>query len=227
MDNKMTDKEIKKALECCKDGGNRCDECPYGIDDCLTDNDESILLKDALDLINRKDIKIAELTEEINRQQVEIENLNIELQAMRNAANQYQIENERLLQKLQQPQSEAVKEFAERVKDLFSPEDEVREEINNLVQEMVGDNVYEMTCKDCLSEPSCSLMLKQIYQNKPEECPYFKNKAIPVGVVQCKNCEFVHFNVESCTYHCKRRGYFSEEVESTDFCSNGKEKTTR
>ena len=108
MDNKMTDKEIKKALGCCKDGGNRCDECPYGIDDCLTDNDESILLKDALDLINRKDIKIAELT-----------------------------------------------------------------------------------------------------------------------VVLCKNCEFVHFNVESCIYHCKRRGYFSEEVESTDFCSNGKEKTTR
>ena len=105
MDNKMTDKEIKKALECCKDGGNRCDECPYGIDDCLTDNDESILLKDALDLINRKDIKIAELT-----------------------------------------------------------------------------------------------------------------------VVLCKNCEFVQFDSNNCTYRCKRRGYFSEEVKETDFCSSGKRK---
>ena len=129
MDNKMTDKEIKKALECCSEVDN-CEECP------LCESCNRKVFNYALALINRKDIKIAELAEEINRQQAELERLKIELQAMRNAANSYKIENERLLQKLQQPQSEAVKEFAEKVKDIFSPEDEVRQEIDNIAQEM-------------------------------------------------------------------------------------------
>lgn len=87
----MTDDEIKKAALNCSNGC-RCDDCLYDERGCrglVTD-----LLK-----IN-------------NRQQAEIERLKIELQAMRNAANSYKAENERLLQNLQQPQSEAIKEFS-------------------------------------------------------------------------------------------------------------------
>lgn len=127
----MTDNEIIKALKCC---GNivdsTCKECVYH----ETYNASCVvrLMRDALDLINR--------------QKAEIENLNIVLQAMRNAANSYKAENERykgfiklLEADVKTAKSEAIKEFAEKVKDLFYPEDEVREEINNLAQEMVGN----------------------------------------------------------------------------------------
>lgn len=40
-------------------------------------------------------------------------------------------------------------------------------------------------------------------------------------VVRCKDCRFCHYNAESGLYHCRRRGYFSEEVQENDFCSYG------
>ena len=43
-----------------------------------------------------------------------------------------------------------------------------------------------------------------------------------VEVVRCKDCEYCILNTSSGIYHCKRRGYFSEETEETDFCSYGK-----
>ena len=49
---------------------------------------------------------------------------------------------------------------------------------------------------------------------------------IPEMICRCENCQFVHFNKDSCTYHCKRRGYFSEEVKPRDFCSYGQRKDT-
>ena len=49
MSNKLTDKEIVKALECCGSNAYLCGECPYKrIDNC-----ELKLSADALDLINR------------------------------------------------------------------------------------------------------------------------------------------------------------------------------
>ena len=78
--------------------------------------------------------------------------------------NRQKAENERLLQKLQQPQVEAIKEFAERLKEIMCQEneiyiscaknmlskdfqrgyeeknDDVIKHINNLVKEMGGDN---------------------------------------------------------------------------------------
>ena len=47
-----------------------------------------------------------------------------------------------------------------------------------------------------------------------------------VEVVRCEKCKFVHFNSDSCRYHCKRRGYYSEEVKTTDFCSYGERRDT-
>ena len=62
------------------------------------------------DFVDRKDCVI-------NSQKAEIESFNVELNAMRGAANSYKLENERLLQKLQQAKSEAIKDFAERLKE--------------------------------------------------------------------------------------------------------------
>lgn len=53
----------------------------------------------------------------INRQRAENERLNVELKAMRGAANSYKLEYNRLLQKLQQAKSKAIKEFAKFIID--------------------------------------------------------------------------------------------------------------
>ena len=55
MDKKLTDSEIKKALECCvgDNDGKNCFDCPlWEIDDC-----QEQLLLDALGLINRLQVK--------------------------------------------------------------------------------------------------------------------------------------------------------------------------
>ena len=63
-DNKLTDKEIIKALECCKrDFSMRnCLDCPYNKEKsakCM-----SFMIEDALDLINRQQAEIEKLNEE-------------------------------------------------------------------------------------------------------------------------------------------------------------------
>lgn len=61
-----TDEQIIKALECCAVSETKCDECPYYPEACLTDDYESIFLKDVFDLINRKKAKIESLKQIIN-----------------------------------------------------------------------------------------------------------------------------------------------------------------
>lgn len=70
----FTDNDIKKGLECCKeaDTPKDCKECPFAK---YKDTCEKEMAESALDLINRYEAKIAELTEENNRQQAEIERL--------------------------------------------------------------------------------------------------------------------------------------------------------
>lgn len=104
----MTDNEIIKALECCCTlNGVGCRNCPqYDIHSAMCVKN---LIRNTLDLINR--------------QKAEIEGLNVELKSMRGAANSYKLENERLLQKLQQAKSEAIKEFAEELEYFVLNED--------------------------------------------------------------------------------------------------------
>lgn len=130
----MTDEQITKALECCKIG--ECDDCPfYGVkEDC-----EVELPEDALDLINRQKVRIKELKERISYLEESID-------CSRKEYN-------RLLQKMQQLKSEAIKEFAERLRakaEMYNSEDveegdliddlltvgEIVEIVDNLVKEM-------------------------------------------------------------------------------------------
>lgn len=119
----MTDNEIIEALKICLSDLD-CPKCPYVDyegDELCSDK----MLKDTLDLINR--------------QKAEIERLNGNLFTISNAC--------------KQRRDEAVKEFAEKIKisldDLpsYSEEDfiyvdefELRDKIDNLVKEMVGDS---------------------------------------------------------------------------------------
>ena len=53
-DNKLTDEQIMKALECCLHSGERCNKCELnGFHDCI-----ALHPKDILDLINRQKAEI-------------------------------------------------------------------------------------------------------------------------------------------------------------------------
>lgn len=129
----MTDNEIIKALECCKNG--RCDDrCPfYGIkEDC-----EVELPEEALDLINRQQAEIERLKEQ-----------NVRLNK----------ECDHYIHFTEYAKSEAIKEFAEKLKDslmhnyrhfltvdtngfAWLTTDAVDTHIDNLVKEMLeGDD---------------------------------------------------------------------------------------
>lgn len=121
IDNEMTDEDIIKALEyCCKQGiTSECEGCNYK-KGCRTE-----LINDAFDLINRQNAEVERLKKE---NEILSENADTAFQDGLNEAqdlyaNQIKYEIE----------SEAIKNFAELVKDLFAPEDDVRTEINNLV----------------------------------------------------------------------------------------------
>lgn len=42
-----------------------------------------------------------------------------------------------------------------------------------------------------------------------------------VEVVRCKDCIYCKYNSSADKYKCDRRGYFSESVRITDYCSYG------
>ena len=121
----MTDNEIIKALECCRVenaiGTCKMRDCPFATNwKCEIAERGTYpinkLIKQALDLINRY--------------KAENEKLNIELKAMRGSTNSYKAEAERLQKaikvqdimieqqdyKIEATKSEAIKEFAERIK---------------------------------------------------------------------------------------------------------------
>lgn len=125
----MTDKDIIKALECCGCDNYQCDNCPYAYKTCT-------VYKDSLDLINR--------------QKAEIEKWKALAENGESAIDT----NNRLVQKFAEIKSEAIKEFAERLKNAF-PEgnrdnkcpaiyiDDYCYIIDECAEEMVGENNAE------------------------------------------------------------------------------------
>ena len=128
----MTDNEIIKALECCGDSYSTCAECPIKDDNGCNEQ----LANYALDIIKR--------------QQAEIERLN---SANDEKFNQWNMLAEKTKQHYTDLyneakdilKSEAVKEFAERLKEIVKFTDdtyecwEIEGYIDNLVKEMVGE----------------------------------------------------------------------------------------
>lgn len=133
----MTDKDIIKALECCRNENGICSDCPYSDD---YTNCNTRIAKDVLDLINR--------------QKAEIEKWKA---LAENGASAIDTNN-RLVQKFAEIKTEAIKEFGKRLKSRINDSvfnywnnntggyylaEDVPDEIDNLIDEMVGDNNAE------------------------------------------------------------------------------------
>ncbi|MBO5463772.1 MAG: hypothetical protein J6A49_10730 [Clostridia bacterium] len=132
----MTDKEIIKALECCADLFD-CIDCPCK-EFC---GDLGKLQQNALDLINRQQAEKEVMQKYIDCLKSENHDYNHATEQLAKENRQLQAEIERLLQKLQQPQTEAIKEFAERLKEEMRKYcgEITEDDIDNLIKEMVGE----------------------------------------------------------------------------------------
>lgn len=116
----MTDNDIKKSIEWHLNSETNCDECSYKDFKERNGNCVGKMLKDALDLINRKD--------------AEIERLKVERDKEHDYCNHY-------VRMCAKAKSEAIKEFAKRLRlamGKFSAKEywEVSRCISNLVKEM-------------------------------------------------------------------------------------------
>lgn len=124
MPNKITDDEIIKALEWCIE--MECSKCPMNYDDC-EERDFDNLVKRAIPIFNR--------------QKAEIERLNtIIAETDKDKCNLIQA-----IPYIYKVKHEAVKEFAERLKQKIDGEDTVNTYwlcgyIGYLLREMVGEN---------------------------------------------------------------------------------------
>ena len=134
MPNKLTDEEIVKALEYCYADENNCKRCPYmAVDKC-----HKVHTKDVLDLINRlkeenerlknaykqcaweRDIFAEDMKEEIKK---DCSYLMLDIKTIK---------------------AEAYKEFAERLKEEATADDDstwwiANIDVDNLLKELVGD----------------------------------------------------------------------------------------
>ena len=142
----MTDNDIIKALECCKMpvGSGACKSCPLNeirtnrrIDD---ESCTSIFLKNALDLINRQKAEIEELAYKLecllcHATSGKLSKYTYPLDTMERYV------NDTIQEYCEEAQAEAIKEFAERLKQVLYNDEYIliRSIIDNLVKEMVGD----------------------------------------------------------------------------------------
>ena len=134
---KMIEKDTIKGLECCTDEWyENCNECPYSIDTVSCERMK--LLEDSLDLINHKQ----ELLEAAIAGQ---ETLQKALAEKEKEIERLTAEKEQLIRAFSECQAEAIKEFAEKLKEEWfcnrydSPDVDFDDFISNLLKETVGD----------------------------------------------------------------------------------------
>lgn len=105
----MTDQEIIKALECCTSNGGDCNICPQHSTTCVND-----LLMSSLDLINRQQAKIGELQGNLKFVRGIVERQKAGIRQLRK---QREFRREYLGYFPKLERAEAVREFAEKVKE--------------------------------------------------------------------------------------------------------------
>ena len=129
----MTDNEIIKALECCLDTSPlTCKNCPLFNVTNSTMVCSKIVTKFALDLINRQQKEIVRLEYE---NEILSKNADTAFQDGLNEAQDLYAEQVKA-----EIKSEAIKEFAERLKKELGFGHYIQpDQIDNLVKEMVGD----------------------------------------------------------------------------------------
>ena len=145
----MTDNEIIKALECCANEDTDCEDCPVYK---YCDDNAFGMVQNTFDLINRQKAEIEKLerieaigTKTIETQNAEIERLQEEYKAqhkefVKKLGDVHSIAKD-LDEHTAKAKSEAIKEFAERLRKKFAEPYEygigyVIGSIDNLVKEM-------------------------------------------------------------------------------------------
>ena len=154
----MTDNEIIKALEVCVGIHNDCDNCPLleysqATDECMTE-----AMSNALDLINRQKAEIERLQNALFKQedtmQMIVKERDAEIESLKNdlakeftcfVGSPHKVESCPFFDELENERAEAVKEFAELLKEHirdYHPYYYVIDEevVDNLVEEMAGEN---------------------------------------------------------------------------------------
>lgn len=143
-----------KTFRCCID--EDCCNCPlfdFEIEHC-----EKQIKQQAFAFIIRQQADKERLEIELQKAKAEIEKLNIDLDAMRCAANsfkmhydeakseavwdiatEYEAYKEAVEVALVEARAEAIKEFAERLKDIYAAHDGLQMTIDNLVREMTEE----------------------------------------------------------------------------------------
>ena len=149
LDNKLTDNEIIKALECCSK--KICKQCPNFSEDIECSEK---LINLTLDLINRLQAENEELVGNIDRLKEENGNLTVEFQAMRNAANGFKNElfDKTELLKTATAEIERLKETIE-YKDICieACEDAKSEAYKECIEKVKeNSNKMEMVCSGAL-----------------------------------------------------------------------------
>lgn len=115
----MTDNEIIKLLECC--AKSQCSKCCYS-KEC----DGYTQVNCALDLINRQQAEIARLRKEVNLVSIQFQDLQeryeeaqTEIEQWKEEANKYQRLWCTAVDDIETAKSEAIQEFAEKLKKRF------------------------------------------------------------------------------------------------------------
>ena len=139
-DKKLTDNEIKKALECCVNNTNEnCNKCV-----CSGSNVScvDVLLTNALDLINRLQAENERLKKSNRNWRRKVQRLRKKVEVEIDKLN---AEKNDVMYYKDQIKAEAYKEFAERVKLRFSGTlscsgGVIKRSLDNLLKELVGDD---------------------------------------------------------------------------------------
>ena len=143
----MTDNEIIKALECC--GNGLCANCPRLNTPEHILHCKELLMCEAIDLINRKKAEIKRLNGVIKNFKATKERQKAEIESEISLRQQWQEKCNELLEERQHIKAEAIKQFAEKVKEHMCSYDldnyhyfrAIEEDaFDDLVKEMVGDN---------------------------------------------------------------------------------------
>ena len=131
MPDKLTDSEIGKALEICASSTNGCSHNKYTCEDCYLNGQpmcSAVLHQDTIDLINRLQATIKELTEQFNEQgqaydvlYKESLSLKAENERLNFLLNDAYENNHGLVELLERAKAEAYKEFAERLQKKIDP----------------------------------------------------------------------------------------------------------
>lgn len=142
----MTDNEIIKTLECLCGGGDSCTECAYHkkyrFDECRKQ-----VAKDALDLINRQQVEVQQITEKFNCQQTVYADLSKIIKKQKEEIVRLEYENEILSKNadtaFQDGLNEAQDLYAEQIKD------EIKSEaIKELIDKLEPDHTFEIQRDD-------------------------------------------------------------------------------